>query len=539
MLRAAVLSAAGAVLLLAAVSGPALAAAGDSPAAGARAQRDSIGFAITEADMRAVIDAAREAEGGAVAAVRAEKGLGEEPWVAAIMPHDDYLYAGRVDLHLLPGLKAPRWIVFGVCHACRRLGVRDRLVFDSYPAWNVAGRDVPVADGLRAELLAHLPRGLAAVDDERHAAEHSIEALLPWLVEAVPEAEFVPVLVPGMDWPDMREAACDFATVLARICRQRDWRPGVDVGILISADAVHYGCEGWGPSGGHHPFGCDEAGHAAGAARDVMLAESTLAGPLNIDGLDRFVRLVWKPGDPTEPYRITWCGIYSIPFGLATAARWRQSLDRPPLVGHLLRYGDSVTDGRLEARTEHLGVTAPNTLAHWVGYPALGYVAEAGSASRIEEGKMPDIGDMAPDFTLLNQDGEKISLGDFRGRRVVLFAYPKAATPGCTKQACGFADKHPRLEAEGVVVLGVSPDQPEKLKKWHQKQGFPYDLLSDPDHEVLERWGAWGEKSMYGKKYMGVIRSHWIIGEDGRILDAQIKVSPQKSVDLAAEFLGG
>jgi len=86
-------------------------------------------------------------------------------------------------------------------------------------------------------------------------------------------------------------------------------------------------------------------------------------------------------------------------------------------------------------------------------------------------------------------------------------------------------------------VLGLSPDSPQKLKKWREKQGFPFDLLSDPDHEVLERWGAWGEKSMYGKKYMGVIRSHWIIGEDGKVLDERIKVSPQQSVDLAAGFL--
>ncbi len=150
---------------------------------------------------------------------------------------------------------------------------------------------------------------------------------------------------------------------------------------------------------------------------------------------------------------------------------------------------------------------------------------------------MPAIGRKAPDFKLKNQDGETISLSSLKGSRIVIFAYPKAATPGCTKQACGFAAEHPRLESEGVIVLGLSPDSPEKLKKWREKQGFPFDLLSDPDHEVLEQWGAWGEKSMYGKKYMGVIRSHWIIGEDGKVLDQRIKVGPQQSVDLATEFL--
>ncbi len=340
-----------------------------------RAQVDSVGFATTAADMQALIAAAAAREGDAVAEVRAELGLADEPWIAAIMPHDDYIYAGPVDLHILPGIKAPRWIVFGVCHACRRLGVGGRLIFDSYAAWNMAGRDVPVDGELRSALLDLLPAELAVVDDERHAAEHSIESVLPWLTAAIPDAEFVPVLVTGIEWPDMQEAAGDFAAALARICRNRGWRPGIDVGILISADAVHYGCDGWGPSGGHHPFGCDEPGHAAAVARDVMLAESTLAGPLRIDGLDRFVRLVWLPGDPARPYRITWCGIYSIPFGLATAARWQEAMDLPSLSGHLLRYGDSVTDGRLPVADTALGVTAPNNLAHWVGYPALGYTA--------------------------------------------------------------------------------------------------------------------------------------------------------------------
>ena len=128
---------------------------------------------------------------------------------------------------------------------------------------------------------------------------------------------------------------------------------------------------------------------------------------------------------------------------------------------------------------------------------------------------MPDIGSQAPDFTLPNQDGAMVKLSDLRGSTVVLFAYPKAGTPGCTNQACGFADEFPRIEAAGAVVLGLSPDAPEKLKRWKLKKDLPYDLLSDPDHEVLERWGAWGEKSLYGKKYMGVIRSHWIIGPDG------------------------
>lgn len=152
---------------------------------------------------------------------------------------------------------------------------------------------------------------------------------------------------------------------------------------------------------------------------------------------------------------------------------------------------------------------------------------------------MLEIGKKAPAFTLLDQDGQQVKLSDHLGRTVVLFAYPRAATPGCTTQACGFRDGYGRIEAAGAVVLGLSPDPVAKLQRWREKQGFPYSLLSDPDHAVLERYGAWGQKQMYGKAYEGVIRSHWIIGPDGKLLDQHLKVSPNDSVARALAFLEG
>jgi len=152
---------------------------------------------------------------------------------------------------------------------------------------------------------------------------------------------------------------------------------------------------------------------------------------------------------------------------------------------------------------------------------------------------MPAVGEQAPDFALPNQDGDTVRLSDFRGQKVLLFAFPKAGTSGCTAQACGLRDAFPRIEASNAVVLGLSPDPPAALKKWKQDEDLPYDLLSDPDHRVLEEWGVWGEKSMYGNTYMGVLRSHWIIDEQGRIADAQVKVSPADSVARATKFLAG
>jgi peroxiredoxin Q/BCP len=146
---------------------------------------------------------------------------------------------------------------------------------------------------------------------------------------------------------------------------------------------------------------------------------------------------------------------------------------------------------------------------------------------------MPAIGEQAPDFELLNQDGKPVKLSDFRGKKVILFAYPKADTPGCTQQACGMRDNYPRFQEANAIVLGISPDKPKDNLKFKQKQNLPYDLLSDTEHTVLETWGGWGEKSMFGKKYMGVVRSHWVIDENGIVIDQQLGVSPVDSVELA------
>lgn len=151
---------------------------------------------------------------------------------------------------------------------------------------------------------------------------------------------------------------------------------------------------------------------------------------------------------------------------------------------------------------------------------------------------MPAKGQPAPDFELLNQDGKTIRLSDFRGKKVLLFAYPAAGTPGCTTQACGFRDAFPRIEASNTVVLGISPDKPKDQLKWKQAENLPYDLLSDEDHAVMEAWGAWGEKSMFGKKYMGVIRSHWLIDENGIILDERLNISPKDSIAEALKMIG-
>lgn len=151
---------------------------------------------------------------------------------------------------------------------------------------------------------------------------------------------------------------------------------------------------------------------------------------------------------------------------------------------------------------------------------------------------MLKIGDPAPDFALQSDSGETVRLSDFRGRRVVVYFYPKDDTPGCTTQACGFRDNYVQIEEQNAVVLGISPDDVQSHQKFKTKFNLPFMLLADRDHQVAEAYGAWGERSTYGKTYMGIIRSHFVVDENGTIADAQVQVSPTDSVERALKSLG-
>jgi peroxiredoxin Q/BCP len=148
------------------------------------------------------------------------------------------------------------------------------------------------------------------------------------------------------------------------------------------------------------------------------------------------------------------------------------------------------------------------------------------------------IGDRAPDFEAQTDSGETVRLGDYRGQRVVLYFYPKDDTPGCSKQACGFRDSYLDIEERNAVVLGVSPDNEVSHRKFKTKYDLPFTLLVDQEHVIAEQYGVWGEKTNYGKKTMGILRSHFVIDEEGKIVDARVKVSPQDSARLALEALG-
>jgi peroxiredoxin Q/BCP len=147
-------------------------------------------------------------------------------------------------------------------------------------------------------------------------------------------------------------------------------------------------------------------------------------------------------------------------------------------------------------------------------------------------------GEPAPDFTLPDADGQQVSLSGLRGRKVIVYFYPAASTPGCTTQACDFRDSLASLQAAGFAVLGVSPDAPEKLRRFRDAEGLTFPLLSDPDRRVLEAYGAWGEKKLYGKTVTGVIRSTVVVDEEGNVERALYNVKATGHVARLREELG-
>ena len=147
-------------------------------------------------------------------------------------------------------------------------------------------------------------------------------------------------------------------------------------------------------------------------------------------------------------------------------------------------------------------------------------------------------GDEAPDFTLNDADGNPVTLSALRGRRVIVYFYPAAMTPGCTRQACDFRDSEADLAASGLTVLGISPDKPEKLAKFREKESLNFTLLADPERKVLQDYGAYGEKTMYGKTTVGVIRSTFVVGPDGHLEQAQYGVKATGHVARLRKELG-
>ena len=324
-----------------------------------RAPKDTVGFAVTAEAM------ARTWEASATPPAPAALGPAPPPGaliVGAIAPHDDYVYAGRVYRAVLPRLAhASTVIVIGVFHGYRKFDLRGRLVFDAYSAWSAPDGPVPVSP-LREELVRRLSPDDALVDSAMHDSEHSIEALVHWLRHARPDVTIVPVLAPAGPWERIVELAEHFRDALDDALAARGLLLGREVAIAISADAIHYGADFK-----QTRFG---AGGEAAYARAVEFDRALLAGPLTGSvTVDKTYVLYETYVDPESPdtYRWTWCGRFSVPFGMLVLAG---RADAWPAA-----YETSLSAPALPLAAFGLGVTAPATLEHFVGYPAVLFTA--------------------------------------------------------------------------------------------------------------------------------------------------------------------
>lgn len=334
---------------------------------GVRGLADTVGFSRTADQIEAVVRFSEALEADSLA-VEVERF--PEPWIAGIAPHDDHIYAGQVYVHVMRQIRAKRVILLGVAHRAWKWGVEDRLIFDAFEKWRGPYGPVRVSD-VREAILDRLPADCFLVSNDCQSEEHSLEGLIPFLQYYNRDVEIVPILVPYMEWERMDTLASLLAGVVGELVEANGWVLGKDLAFLISTDCVHYGDEGW-DGKDYAPFGADETGYRKAVEREYDLIQNHLVGPIRPE---RLLSLLYRLVDEADvhEYRITWCGRFSIPFGLDFLYHLTQSLGRPPLSGHLLRYGTSVELGKLPVEALGLGVTAPNTLRHWVGYCAVGY----------------------------------------------------------------------------------------------------------------------------------------------------------------------
>ena len=386
-----------------------------------RMPADTIGYATSPGEVEVVVAFADSIECERYRSnVAIFPKMAKGPMIGAICPHDDYLYAGHVYTHVMREVRAPVAILFGVSHTSRRRNIQGKLIFDRFEAWKGPygnSRD----SSLRESVIERLPKDLVLVSNEIHAEEHSLEAFIPFLqyydihsrridainpddrdrrhdtdrsddgeglddavgsggdrrVEVVGSGdwrlgvEIFPILVPRLKGALFERAADTLAAVLSDEIRRRGWKLGTDVVILISADCVHYGDEKWGGRN-YAPFGVGRGGYERGVAQDLEIVRSSLTGALTGDHVARFRERVERD-DFQWPYKVTWCGVYSIPFGMSVMIRLRERDGGAAPEGFLLRYATSLDPGRFPVKGTGLGVTNINTLRHWVGYAAIGY----------------------------------------------------------------------------------------------------------------------------------------------------------------------
>ena len=312
-----------------------------------RPVRDDIGFCWDAGQMKRLLNFLEPAEKGA-------KPIPDI--VAGIVPHDDYLYAARVGYPLFKNVRATEVVVFGVTHATVRAELGDPgevLLLDDHRSW-IGPYGSVIISPLRKFIAESMDSSLIRIDSKAHRIEHSIEALVPFLQHFNPEVKITPIMVTAMSVQRMDSLASRLAQVLAEYVAQNKLLAGRDIVFLISSDANHYGTDFK-----NSPLGLDERAHQMATENDKRIINASLTGPVTAAKLRRF-------SDAMES--VKWCGRYSIPFGLLTVQKLVHQLTGRTLDGSLLRYSDTYTEGVIPLTKSGMGITAPFSLKHWVGF---------------------------------------------------------------------------------------------------------------------------------------------------------------------------
>jgi AmmeMemoRadiSam system protein B len=343
---------------------------GVPPRDGLRGLADVHGFATKPEQMDAIVQFCRKLEAERLTSLDKALGLGSDArWVAAVCPHDDYVYAGQVYVDALSRLQAKTVILFGVCHKARQFGLEDKLVFDSYTTWRGPYGPVSVSP-LREEIMKLLPAEDYVVSDVAQQSEWSVEAIVPWLQHENRQVAIVSILVPYMRWQRLDDLARNLGKALAGVVKKQGLSLGNDLAFVMSTDATHYGDQ-W-DDWAYSPFGCSVDGYLKAQAQDECLIRWYLDGKLDRLKMQRLSETLVDQDDVTR-YKVTWCGRFSVPLGLTAMTYLMEDLGLPPLEGANLGYGTSIGYGFLPFDKLGLSATAHENLHHWVSYVAEGY----------------------------------------------------------------------------------------------------------------------------------------------------------------------
>ena len=271
---------------------------------------------------------------------------------------------------ILQNIHAGTVILFGVAHKAKKFNLERKIIFDSFDAWKEPYGFVTVSQ-LREQIMKELPQESYVVHDSMQQEEHSVEAIIPFLQYQNKNIRIISILVPYMTFSLMDKISGDLSSAISKVLQNNKLKLGKDVAFVISTDAVHYGDEDWGGSN-YAPYGCALDGFAKAYVHEQEIISCCLTGPVTTEKVRSFVKYTVKEED-YKSYKWTWCGRYSVPFGLLSVMKIHQKAGKAMPAGTIIGYKSSISEPPIPVSDIGMGKTAVATLHHWVGYCAIGY----------------------------------------------------------------------------------------------------------------------------------------------------------------------